>query len=100
MIHEDTLRQTFWEHYRYRVKGGFMFEVSMENKNRKADLVTIEEYQGRWQINAFEFKLNDYDKVMEQAKANIRYCNRSWIVMPEKKRNHLKNHAAEIKGNG
>ncbi|MBQ8562876.1 MAG: hypothetical protein IJ443_03155 [Firmicutes bacterium] len=49
------------------------------------DLMTVEMFQGNYQINAFEFKLNDIKKVLLQAKANVEFCNKSWVVVPSEK---------------
>lgn len=50
------------------------------------DLVTVEKFQEQYQINVFEFKLDDMKKVLLQVKGNIPYCNKSWIVVPEEKK--------------
>lgn len=39
----------------------------------------------RYQINSFEFKLDDIKKVMLQAEANLPFVNKSWIVIPIEK---------------
>ena len=48
--------------------------------------MTVEKFQEQYQINAFEFKLDDIKKVLLQARGNVPYCNKSWIVVPEEKR--------------
>lgn len=65
MLTERELRDKFWEFYKSRAIGGSGFEVSMDNTKRKADLITIEVYQELFQINAFEFKLTDYNKAKD-----------------------------------
>ena len=47
--------------------------------------MTVEKFQDNYQINSFEFKLSDIKKVNTQAKGNIPYVNKSWIVIPEEK---------------
>ena len=51
----------------------------------------LEKYQENWQINAFEFKLTDIKKVLLQAEGNLPYCNKSWIVIPEEKKDVILN---------
>ena len=53
--------------------------------------MTLEKYQENWQINAFEFKLTDIKKVLLQAEGNLPYCNKSWIVIPEEKKDVVLN---------
>ena len=53
--------------------------------------MTLEKYQENWQINAFEFKLTDIKKVLLQAEGNLPYCNKSWIVIPEEKKDVILN---------
>lgn len=53
-------------------------------------MVTLERFQGLYQINAFEFKLNDIKKAILQAKVNTSFSNKSWIVMPDEKERVIK----------
>jgi len=78
---EKELRKVFWSFYgkRKSIKS-FQFEVGIREGN--TDLVTIEEYQDNLQVNSFEFKVRDFQKAFLQAKANLEYVQRSWIVMP------------------
>ena len=81
---EQELRDRFWENYNYSGRAIYhQFEAPMRYGD--VDLMTIEKFQENFQINAFEFKLNDIKKVILQAKANIQYCNKSWIVIPSEK---------------
>lgn len=81
---EKELRDKFWENYNYNHRAvRYQFEAPV--RNGSIDLLTIEKFQENFQINAFEFKLNDIKKVILQAKANIQYCNKSWIVIPSEK---------------
>lgn len=74
----------FWKSYNNKGRAiRYQFECSIREGN--ADLITVERYQGNYQLNAFEFKLNDIKKALLQAEANLRYVNKSWIVIPIEK---------------
>ena len=65
-LSEKKLRNTFWENYNYSRRAvRWQFECPIREGN--ADLITIEKYQGTYQINAFEFKLADIKKALLQA---------------------------------
>lgn len=81
---ERELRDKFWENYNYAGRAvRYQFEAPM--RTGSVDLMTIEIFQDNYQINTFEFKLNDIKKVILQAKANIQFSNKSWIVIPSEK---------------
>ncbi len=85
-LYEKDLKYKFWKTYNNKNRAKkYQFECPIREGN--ADLVTIEQYQGNYQINSFEFKLNDIKKVMLQAEANLDFVNKSWIVIPIEKRN-------------
>lgn len=87
---EKELRDTFWENYNRKNRAKkWQFECPVRDGN--ADLLTIEEFQKNWQINAFEFKLNDIKKVFLQAEGNLPFCNKSWVVVPIEKTEVIKN---------
>lgn len=87
---EKELRETFWNSYN-RSKRAKRWEFECPIRDGNADLITIESFQNNWQVNAFEFKLQDVKKVLLQAEGNLPYCNKSWIVVPmEKTENILK----------
>lgn len=97
-LYEKDLKQKFWQFYNNKNRAKkYQFECSIREGN--ADLVTIEQYQGDYQINSFEFKLQDIKKVLLQAEANLKFVNKSWIVIPlekktlilEKYKNYLDN---------
>lgn len=97
-LYEKDLKQKFWKYYNNKNRAKkYQFECSIREGN--ADLVTIEQYQGEYQINSFEFKLQDIKKVLLQAEANLNFVNKSWIVVPlekktlilEKYKNYLDN---------
>lgn len=82
---EKELKELFWKNYNYSGRAiKYQFEMPIREGN--ADLITIEEFQGNYQVNAFEFKLADIKKVILQAKGNVPYVNKSWIVVPSEKR--------------
>lgn len=69
---EKELKETFWKNYNYSGRAiKYQFESAV--REGSADLVTIEKFQGNYQINAFEFKLSDIKKALLQAKANAAY---------------------------
>ncbi len=87
---EKELRDTFWGNYNRKNRAKkWQFECPVRDGN--ADLLTIEEFQRNWQINAFEFKLNDIKKVFLQAEGNLPFCNKSWVVVPIEKTEVIKN---------
>lgn len=88
-IEEKVLKEKFWENYKNR-KGivAYQFENALRKGN--CDLLTLEVYQEKYQINAFEFKLNDIKKVLAQAEANLPYANKSWVVVPIEKEQLIK----------
>ena len=88
-LSEKELIKVFWENYNYSNRAiRYQFECPIREGN--ADLVTVEKFQDNYQINAFEFKLNDIKKAILQAKGNTPYANKSWIVVPEEKGEYIK----------
>lgn len=88
-IEEKQLKETFWNNYKNRkaiVRS--QFENAMRTGN--CDLLTLEIFQEKYQINAFEFKLTDIKKVLAQAEANLPFVNKSWIVIPINKENLIR----------
>lgn len=86
---EKELREVFWENYNYSNRAiRYQFECAIREGG--TDLVTIEQFQGNYQINAFEFKLSDIKKVVLQAEANQEYVHKSWIVVPSEKEELIK----------
>ena len=58
---EQELREKFWENYNYSGRALYhQFEAPM--RYGSVDLMTVEMFQGNYQINAFEFKLHDIKK--------------------------------------
>lgn len=87
---EKELKETFWKSYNNKGRAKkWQFECPVREGN--ADLMTLEKYQENWQINAFEFKLTDIKKVCLQAEGNLPYCNKSWIVIPDEKKDVILN---------
>lgn len=83
---ERELRETFWKNYNYSNRAiRYQFESPIREGN--ADLITVESFQDKIQFNAFEFKLTDVKKVILQAKGNIPFVHKSWIVIPLEKKN-------------
>lgn len=89
-LQEKELKNAFWDSYNRSNRAlRYQFECAIREGN--ADLVTIETYQGMYQLNAFEFKLSDIKKAFLQAEANMKYVNKSWIVIPDEKENLILN---------
>ena len=82
---EKELKEKFWSNYN-RTKRAKRWQFECPIREGNADLITIESFQKNYQVNAFEFKLNDLKKVFLQAEGNLPYCNKSWIVVPSEKR--------------
>lgn len=84
-LYEKDLKYKFWQFYNNKNRAKkYQFECPIRDGN--ADLVTIEMYQGNYQVNSFEFKLNDIKKVFLQAEANLDFVNKSWVVVPIEKK--------------
>ncbi len=82
---EKDLRDAFWKNYNYS-KRALKYQFECDVRLGAADLVTVEQFQGNYQINAFEFKLSDIKKAILQAKENAKFVNKSWIVIPDEKK--------------
>ena len=92
-LSEKSLKETFWKNYNYSGRAiRYQFECPI--RDGSADLVTVERFQGNYQINAFEFKLSDIKKVLLQAKGNVPFVNKSWIVIPDEKTQLVKDRYA------
>ncbi|WP_071441707.1 hypothetical protein [Traorella massiliensis] len=85
-LSEKELKTVFWENYN-RTGRAHRHQFECPLREGGADLVTVEQFQGNYQLNAFEFKLADIKKVILQAEANAEYVNKSWIVIPSDKEN-------------
>lgn len=83
-LYEKDLKEKFWESYNRKGRA-IKYEFESPIRDGNTDLITIEKYQERYQINSFEFKLDDIKKVMLQAEANLPFVNKSWIVIPIEK---------------
>lgn len=82
---EKDLKETFWKNYNYSGRA-IKYQFEMPIRDGCADLITIEKFQENFQVNAFEFKLSDIKKVILQAKGNMPYVNKSWVVIPSEKK--------------
>lgn len=85
---EKELRDAFWKNYNYGGRA-LRYQFEIEFRTGSTDLLTLEKFQGHYQLNAFEFKLADMKKVILQAKGNRPYVNRSWVVVPSEKQGLL-----------
>lgn len=95
-LYEEDLKNSFWEKYKRRsnVKN-YAFEVGRKGG---VDLVTFESLSNVFEFNAFEFKLEDIKKALLQAKHNLEFVHKSWLVIPEEKKNLIQNkYYTEIK---
>ena len=85
-LYEKDLKDTFWRSYNGKGRAKrYQFECPIREGN--ADLVTVEYHEpsDSYQFNAFEFKREDLKKAFLQAEANLKYVNKSWIVIPIEK---------------
>lgn len=99
-LYEKDLKEMFWKYYNNKGRAKkFQFECPARKGN--IDLLTIEQYQGNYQINSFEFKLEDIKKAFLQAESNLKFVNKSWVVVPIEKKelilNRYKNYLDEKK---
>lgn len=84
-LYKKDLKDMFWKFYNQKGRAKrYMFDCAIRDNG--ADLVTIEQYQGNYQINSFEFTLTDIKKVLLQAEENLKYVHKSWIVVPFEKK--------------
>ena len=88
-LYEKDLKDAFREKYKSRdnVKN-YAFEIG---RSGGADLITFEYLNNRYEYNAFEFKIDNISKAILQANYNLKYSHKSWIVLPEEKRNVIQN---------
>ena len=97
---ERELRDAFWKNYNYNHRA-LRFQFESDVREGSVDLITVERYQDKYQVNAFEFKLSDVKKAILQARANTEFVHKSWIVMPSEKRDLiLGKYGATIKDAG
>ena len=89
-ISEKDLRDKFWKFYNGKGRA-IKYQFECELRDGGVDLITLERYQENFQINAFEFKLNDLKKVIRQAEENVKLVNKSWIVIPEERKETVNN---------
>lgn len=97
-LYEKDLKEAFWEKYKTRdnIKS-YAFEIG---RSGGMDLVTFEYFRDMYEYNSFEFKLENISKAILQAKYNLKYVNKSWIVMPEEKKEVITNkYYMDIKAN-
>ena len=97
-LYEKDLKEAFWEKYKTRnnIKS-YAFEIG---RSGGMDLVTLEYFRDMYEYNSFEFKLENISKAILQAKYNLKYVNKSWIVMPEEKKEVITNkYYMDIKAN-
>lgn len=98
-LYEKELKEQFWASYNKNGRAKrWQFECPIRLGN--ADLITIEYYDKSqsYQINGFEFKINDLKKAFLQAEHNMPYCNKSWVVVPIEKKDIIeKNYIQYLK---
>ena len=95
-LYEKDLKEEFWKKYKTRDNIiNYSFETG---RTAGMDLVTFENFMDKYEFNAFEFKLSDIKKAILQSKYNLKYVHKSWIVLPEEKRDIIQNkYYTEIK---
>lgn len=95
-LYEKDLKESFFEKYKTRINiKSYSFE---RGRFGGMDLVTFELLNNKYEFNSFEFKLSDVKKALLQSKYNLKYVHKSWIVLPEEKRDLILNkYQEEIK---
>ena len=83
-IEERRLKEAFWDKYGYR-SNILRYQFESPARNGGIDLLTVEEYQDRITLVAFEFKLDDIKKALAQAEEDLIYAHKSFIVIPSEK---------------
>lgn len=82
-LYEKNLRDEFWEKYSKRSNIiSYSFETGRPGG---CDLLTFEENGGNYEINSFEFKLDDIKKAILQARFNLKFSHKAWICVPKEK---------------
>lgn len=89
-ISEKDLKEKFWKYYNGKGRA-LKYQFECDLREGAVDLVTLEKYQDNFQINGFEFKLNDLKKVIAQAEENTKLVNKSWIIVPEARKEIINN---------
>lgn len=82
-LYEKDLKDAFWE--KYRVRDNILSHSFEIGRQGGTDLITFEELNGNYEINSFEFKLEDIKRAILQAKHNLKFSHKSWIVLPIEK---------------
>ena len=92
-VEEKALKDQFWKMYSRNNKKILAYQFECQARHGGVDLVTVEkvpEKDGGSHIEfcAFEFKLNDIEKVYAQAvlNAETNYFHKSFIVVPRNKK--------------
>ena len=83
-IEERRLKEAFWDKYGYR-SNILRYQFECPARNGGIDLLTVEKYQDRITLVAFEFKLDDIKKALAQAEEDLIYAHKSFIVIPSEK---------------
>ena len=88
-LYEKDLKDAFWTKYKNRENiKNYVFEIG---RSGGIDLVTFECFANSYEYNAFEFKIDNIKKALLQAKFNLNYVHKSWIVLPIEKQEVIKN---------
>lgn len=89
-IEEKTLRDKWWKHYDYR-NNILNYQFECNARTGGVDLLTIETVEAPEGLKVifigWEFKLDDIKKAIAQAEANLKFCHKSFIVIPIEKQN-------------
>ena len=101
-IEEKQLRNAFWKVYSRR-SNILRYQFECQARHGGIDLVTVEQVcikdKSVIQFCSYEFKLDDIKKALAQAEMNLKYCHKSYIVIPADKEKIINERYAEwIKG--
>ena len=84
-VDEEELKELFWNRYKQReIPLKHLFNASINKES--IDLLTLETMiDGQSKIYSFVFSIKDIRSVLSKAEANLKYANKSWIVIPIEK---------------
>ena len=90
-VDEEELKELFWNRYKQReIPWKHLFNASINKES--IDLLTLETMiDGQSKIYSFVFSIKDIRSVLSKAEANLKYANKSWIVIPIEKEKAVNN---------
>lgn len=88
---DKELKELFWDKYKQRQRPSkHQFEVQINED--MIDLLVLEEVvEGQPKLNSFVFSMKDIPNAIIRARNNLKYVNKSWIVIPIEKEKVINN---------